>query len=244
MNYKPVVAGNQSNGSACKARVETVPDKDYILLPLWTQHLLFLSSSKDSPDDGFKPSEEEEKKNAKDPGNEDNEVLSTKEPRVNQEKDANVNSTNNINTVGPFDNAAGIKDNVVEKDIVHGCTDDPNMPNLEVINYSDDDDEDVGAEADMSNLDSNILMDVKSAFLYGKIEEEVYVCQSVGFEDLEFFDRFYKVEKALYGLHQAPRAWYETLSTYLLDNGFHRGQIDKTIARKYGHLQLSAAVST
>ncbi|GJQ91409.1 putative ribonuclease H-like domain-containing protein [Tanacetum coccineum] len=56
-------------------------------------------------------------------------------------------------------------------------------------------------------------MDVKSAFLYGKIEEEVYVCQPPGFEDLDFPDRVYKVEKALYGLHQAPRAWYETLST-------------------------------
>ncbi|GJY06010.1 putative ribonuclease H-like domain-containing protein [Tanacetum coccineum] len=66
-------------------------------------------------------------------------------------------------------------------------------------------------------------MDVKSAFLYGKIEEEVYVCQPSGFEDLEFTDRVYKVEKALYGLHQAPIAWYETLSTYLLDIGFHRG---------------------
>ncbi|GKB62026.1 putative ribonuclease H-like domain-containing protein, partial [Tanacetum coccineum] len=42
-------------------------------------------------------------------------------------------------------------------------------------------------------------------------------------------EKVYKVEKALYGLHQAPRAWYETLSTYLLDNGFHRGQIDKTL---------------
>ncbi|GKB94462.1 putative ribonuclease H-like domain-containing protein [Tanacetum coccineum] len=73
------------------------------------------------------------------------------------------------------------------------------------------------------------LMDVKSAFLYGKIEEEVYVCQPLGFEDPEFPDRVYKVEKALYSLHQAPRAWYETLSTYLLDNGFQRGQIDKTL---------------
>ncbi|GJW31452.1 putative ribonuclease H-like domain-containing protein [Tanacetum coccineum] len=72
-------------------------------------------------------------------------------------------------------------------------------------------------------------MDVKSAFLYGKIEEEVYVCQPLGFKDLEFFDKVYMVEKALYGLHQAPRAWYETLSTYLLDNGFHKGQIDKTL---------------
>ncbi|GKB10492.1 putative ribonuclease H-like domain-containing protein, partial [Tanacetum coccineum] len=50
-------------------------------------------------------------------------------------------------------------------------------------------------------------MDVKSALLYGKIEEEVYVCQPLGFEDPEFPDRFYKVEKALYGLHQAPIAW-------------------------------------
>ncbi|GJZ11985.1 putative ribonuclease H-like domain-containing protein [Tanacetum coccineum] len=72
-------------------------------------------------------------------------------------------------------------------------------------------------------------MDVKSAFLYGTIEEEVYVCQPPGFVDPEFPNKVYKVEKALYGLHQAPRAWYETLSTYLLDNGFHRGQIDKTL---------------
>ncbi|GKG09696.1 copia protein, partial [Tanacetum coccineum] len=49
-------------------------------------------------------------------------------------------------------------------------------------------------------------MDVKSKFLYGKIEEEVYVCQPSGFKDPEFLDRVYKVEKALYGLHQAPKA--------------------------------------
>ncbi|GJT99186.1 putative ribonuclease H-like domain-containing protein [Tanacetum coccineum] len=72
-------------------------------------------------------------------------------------------------------------------------------------------------------------MDVKSTFLYKKIEEEVYVCQPPGFEDLDFSDKVYKVEKALYGLHQAPRAWYETLSTYLLDNEFQRGKINKTL---------------
>ncbi|GJX88807.1 retrovirus-related pol polyprotein from transposon TNT 1-94, partial [Tanacetum coccineum] len=72
-------------------------------------------------------------------------------------------------------------------------------------------------------------MDVKSAFLYGKIEEEVYVCQPPGFEYPDFPDRVYKVEKALYGLHQSPIAWYKTLSTYFLDNGFQRGKIDKTL---------------
>ncbi|GKC15241.1 putative ribonuclease H-like domain-containing protein [Tanacetum coccineum] len=72
-------------------------------------------------------------------------------------------------------------------------------------------------------------MDVKSAFLYGTVEEEVYVSQPPGFVDPEFPKKVYKVEKALYGLHQAPRALYETLFTYLLDNGFHRGQIDKTL---------------
>ncbi|GJX97726.1 putative ribonuclease H-like domain-containing protein [Tanacetum coccineum] len=67
------------------------------------------------------------------------------------------------------------------------------------------------------------------AFLYGTIEEEVYVSQPPGFVDPKFPKKVYKVEKALYGLHQAPRAWYETLSTYLLDNRFYRGQIDKTL---------------
>ncbi|GJR71010.1 putative ribonuclease H-like domain-containing protein [Tanacetum coccineum] len=83
-------------------------------------------------------------------------------------------------------------------------------------------------------------MDVKSAFLYGQIEEEVYVCQPPGFEDPDHPDKVYKVVKALYGLHQAPRAWYDTLATYLLSNGFQRGQIDQTlfIKRHKGHILL------
>ncbi|GJX98875.1 putative ribonuclease H-like domain-containing protein [Tanacetum coccineum] len=72
-------------------------------------------------------------------------------------------------------------------------------------------------------------MDVKNAFLYGKIEEEVYAYQPPGFEDPDFLDRVYKVEKVMYRLHQAPKARYETLSTYLLYNGFQRGKIDKTL---------------
>nr|GEV55667.1 putative ribonuclease H-like domain-containing protein [Tanacetum cinerariifolium] len=75
-------------------------------------------------------------------------------------------------------------------------------------------------------------MDVNNAFLYGKIEEEVHVCQPPGFKDPDFPDRVYKVEKALYGLHQAFRAWYETLSTYLLENRFQRGTNEKTLSIK------------
>nr|GEY70730.1 hypothetical protein [Tanacetum cinerariifolium] len=82
INYMLIIAGNKSNGSACtkacdnvgKTSVETVPDKDYILLPLWTQDLLFSSSLKDSSGVGFKPSREEEKKDVEDLRNEDSEI--------------------------------------------------------------------------------------------------------------------------------------------------------------------------
>ncbi|GJV77993.1 putative ribonuclease H-like domain-containing protein [Tanacetum coccineum] len=305
---------------------------------------LLIHCSKSSPDAGFKPLSDDEKKVDGDPIKEDE--------SNDQEKDGNVNSTNNVNAVSSTVNAAGIEVNAVGAKTSIELPDDPNMPELEDIVYSDDD-EDVGAEADMNNLNTfmpvspipttrihkdhpveqiigdlnsapqtrrmtknlkehglfssvqqrtnhkdfqNCLfacflsqeepkkdergiviknkarlvaqgytqeegidydkvfapvarieairlflayasfkdfvvyqMDVKNAFLYGKIEEEVYVCQPLGFEDPDFPDRVYKVEKALYGLHQAPRAWYETLLTYLLDNGFQGGKIDKTL---------------
>ncbi|GJT27314.1 putative ribonuclease H-like domain-containing protein [Tanacetum coccineum] len=72
-------------------------------------------------------------------------------------------------------------------------------------------------------------MDVKSAFLYGTIDEEVYVSQPPGFVDPDHPKKVYKVVKALYGLHQAPRAWYATLSTFLEKHGYRRGTIDKTL---------------
>ncbi|GKC95201.1 uncharacterized mitochondrial protein-like protein [Tanacetum coccineum] len=259
----------------------------------------FSQSLKSSPDAGFKPSGDDEKKVTKEPGKEGGD--SSKDSESNdQEKEDNVNSTNTVSAASTNEvNVVGAKTSIK-------LPDDPTMPKLEDIVYSDDD-EDVGAEADINNLDAfmpvspilttrihkdhpveqiigdlnsapqtrrmiknleehglfssdqlrtnhkdfqNCLfacflsqeepqkMDVKSAFLYGKIEEEVYVYQPPGFEDPNFPDRVYKVEKALYRLHQAPIAWYETLSTFLLDNGFQRGKIDKTlfIRREKGEL--------
>ncbi|GJU17793.1 putative ribonuclease H-like domain-containing protein [Tanacetum coccineum] len=72
-------------------------------------------------------------------------------------------------------------------------------------------------------------MDVKSVFLYGTIDEEVYVSQPPGFVDPDHLKKVYKVVKALYGLHQAPRAWYATLSTFLEKHGYKSGTIDKTL---------------
>ncbi|GKA02204.1 putative ribonuclease H-like domain-containing protein [Tanacetum coccineum] len=323
MNYKPVVAGNQSNGNTCtkacddagKARRET-----------------------SSLDAGFKPLGDNEKKFTKEPGKEGGDPSNMNDSvtinnNINTASDGN--STNKVNTVSSTVNTAGIEVNAVSSNTSIELPDDPNMPKLEDIVYSDDA-KDVSAEADMNNLNTFMpvrpipttrihkdhpfskeqtiktfkiayllsfyykknpkraigtkwvfrnkkdergiviknkarlvtqgytqeegidydevfapvarieairlflayalfkdfvvyQMDVKSTFLYGKIEEEVYVCQPLGFEDPDFPDRVYKVEKVLYELYQDPRAWYETLSTYLLDNRFQRRKIDKTL---------------
>ncbi|GJT40529.1 ribonuclease H-like domain-containing protein [Tanacetum coccineum] len=94
MNYKPVVAGNQSNGNAGTKACDDAGRRKRRMLKIQ---------------------------------NEDSEVTSTIEPKVNQEKDANVNSTNNIKNV----NVAGIVDNVVAENIVYGRVDDLNMPELD-----------------------------------------------------------------------------------------------------------------
>ncbi|TYK16303.1 gag-pol polyprotein [Cucumis melo var. makuwa] len=72
-------------------------------------------------------------------------------------------------------------------------------------------------------------MDVKSAFLNGYLSAEVYVVQPKGFVDSVHHDHVYKLRKALYGLKQALRAWYERLSTYLLQQGYRRGSADQTM---------------
>ncbi|CAM8878671.1 unnamed protein product [Rhodiola kirilowii] len=72
-------------------------------------------------------------------------------------------------------------------------------------------------------------MDVKSAFLNGLLCEEVYVAQPKGFEDPHYPDYVYKLKKAMYGLKQAPGAWYERLTQFLISIGYTRGGIDKTM---------------
>nr|GEX13219.1 putative ribonuclease H-like domain-containing protein [Tanacetum cinerariifolium] len=255
MNYQPIVAGIQSNGNvgtkdnnnACQARKEKEPGKYYILLPLWTADLSFLQEPKSSQDAVFKPSN--------DVGKKVNEFSRQENECKDQEEKNNVNSTNRVNVVHSTVNDVSNEVNVICKKSSIELPDDPNMPELEDISIFEDSNEDVLGHIQEEGIDYDEVfapvarieairlflayasfkdfmvyqMDVKSDFLYIKIEEEVYVCQPPGFEDLDFYEKVYKVEKALYGLHQAPRAWYETLSTYLLDNGFHRGKIDKTL---------------
>ena len=80
-------------------------------------------------------------------------------------------------------------------------------------------------------------MDVKSAFLNGYIQEEVYVEQPPGFENYENPSHVYKLKKALYGLKQAPRAWYDRLSKFLIEKGFVRGKVDTTLFIKNNNQQ-------
>nr|GFA67429.1 retrovirus-related Pol polyprotein from transposon TNT 1-94 [Tanacetum cinerariifolium] len=83
-------------------------------------------------------------------------------------------------------------------------------------------------------------MDVKIAFLYGPLKEEVYVNQPDGFVDPNQSDKVYRLKKALYGLKQAPRAWYDELSKFLLSKGFTKGSIDPTlfITKRRGDILL------
>ncbi|GJY50423.1 putative ribonuclease H-like domain-containing protein [Tanacetum coccineum] len=288
MNYHPVNAGNRTNGNAGletnsdagQAGKENVPDQEYILLPL-------LHTSSNVPSNS-----EKDESSPKDDAGKKNEVKdSAKEGNMNGPGEAtNTDSTNRLNTVSSPVNTVSSSFTTVdpgrakEQRNEYESLFDPLIPDLEDTADLQDtgifgsayDDEYVGAEADLSNLETNMSvspipitrihkdhpkaqiigevdsaiqieairlflafasfmgftvyqMDVKSAFLYGTIEEEVYVNQPPGFVDPEFPNRVYKVEKALYGLHQAPRAWYETLSTYLLENRFRRGTIDKTL---------------
>nr|GEV95050.1 putative ribonuclease H-like domain-containing protein [Tanacetum cinerariifolium] len=128
-----------------------------------------------------------------------------------------TNSTNSFNTSSPSVNVVSPNFRIAGKSSFVDPSkylDDPDMPELKDI---------------VIQMMKKMLMDVKSAFLYGTIKEEVYVYQPPGFKDPNYPDKVYKVVKALYGLHQASRAWYKTLANYLLENSFQRGKIDQTL---------------
>ena len=72
-------------------------------------------------------------------------------------------------------------------------------------------------------------MDVKSAFLNGMLQEEVYVEQPKGIVDPYRPDDIYKLKRALYGLKQASRAWYDRLTAYLIEHGFKSGFTNTTL---------------
>ncbi|GKD68024.1 retrovirus-related pol polyprotein from transposon TNT 1-94, partial [Tanacetum coccineum] len=120
MNCKPIVTGNQSKGNAgtkaCddagKAGMETIPGKDYILLPLWTADLTFSQSLKSSPDARFKPSGDDEKKITEEPRKEGGD--SSKDSECSdQEKEDNVNSTNTVNAASTNEvNSVGTKTSI------------------------------------------------------------------------------------------------------------------------------------
>lgn len=74
-----------------------------------------------------------------------------------------------------------------------------------------------------------LQLDVKSAFLHGELNEEVYVKQPPGFEIRDEADKVYKLRKALYGLKQAPRAWYSKLEGYFIKEGFKKCYCEHTL---------------
>ncbi|GJR03106.1 retrovirus-related pol polyprotein from transposon TNT 1-94 [Tanacetum coccineum] len=86
----------------------------------------------------------------------------------------------------------------------------------------------LGANAAHKNM-MIYQMDVKTAFLNGKLKEEFYVSQPEGFVDQDNLSYVYKLKKALYGLKQAPRARYDMLSSFLLSQHFSKGVVDPTL---------------
>ncbi|GKC38834.1 putative ribonuclease H-like domain-containing protein [Tanacetum coccineum] len=234
MNYVPVVAGTNSNDfvgtkesiGAGHSSKEKGSSQDYILMPLWKDGPPFDSSSKNASNDELQPSSNAGKKD--DEGEESKRITKA---LMDLPKGKRA-----IGTKGIFRNKKderGIMIRNKARLVAQGHTQD------EGINY----DEVFALVAIIEAIRLFLAyasfmgfmvyqMDVKSTFLYGTIEEEVYVCQPPGFDDPDYPDKVYKVVKKLYRLHQAPKAWYETLANYLLDNGFQRGKIDHALFMK------------
>ncbi|GJV78589.1 uncharacterized mitochondrial protein-like protein [Tanacetum coccineum] len=213
-------AGTKASDNAGQARKETKHVKDYILLPLWTADPPFSQDPKSSHDDGSKPSSDDGKKVDEDPRKDSECNDQEKEDNVNSTNNVNATSTNEVNAVGgktsielPFDpNMPALEDYSIfdfrRDDEDDGVVDDMNnldttiqvspIPTTRIhkdhpLDQMIGDLQSATQTRKMSNMDFVVYqMDVKSAFIYGKIKEEVYVCQPPGFEDPYFPDRVYK----------------------------------------------------
>nr|GEW24981.1 putative ribonuclease H-like domain-containing protein [Tanacetum cinerariifolium] len=230
MNYQPVVVGNQPNTSvgiqenfpACTVGKEAKYVQQYVLLPLWS------SGSKDPQNTDASSFEVKEPKSEVHVSPSSSYKTKKHDEQTKRKAKVEPNSTNNTNTFS----AAGPSNNVVRPTFrLDGkysfmdpsqYPDNPDMPALEDITYSDDE-EDVGAEADFSNLETNITV---SPILTTRVHKDHPITQII---DPDYPDKVYKVVKALYGLHHSPRAWYETLANYLLENGFQKGKTNQTL---------------
>ncbi|GJQ92272.1 putative ribonuclease H-like domain-containing protein [Tanacetum coccineum] len=124
----------------------------------------------------------------------------------------------------------------------HADQDDSNMPELTIFNkpqkgiFDEASYDDEGMVHDFNNLPTEVavspILTLRIHNIHPQsqiLDEEVYVSQPPGFVDPDHPKKVYKVVKALYGLHQAPRAWYATLSTFLETHGYRRGTINKTL---------------
>nr|GEW91664.1 ribonuclease H-like domain-containing protein [Tanacetum cinerariifolium] len=210
MNYQPVVTRNQPNHSACiKENLDVDADAAFNVKENKNKVHVSLSSS-DKP----KKHDEKAKREAKGKSHVD---LSSRVRDLSDEfKEFSVNSTNRVNAASAP--VTAVRPNPTNSTNTFNAVD---MPALEDIVYSDDK-EDVGAEADFSNLETNISISPQIRSMARMVKEQ-------GFKDPDYPNKVYKVVIALYGLHHAPRAWYETLANYLLENGFQRGKINQTL---------------
>ncbi|GJS27984.1 putative ribonuclease H-like domain-containing protein [Tanacetum coccineum] len=259
MNYEPVTAGIQTNWNAgIKDNVDAIPTQQYILLPFFpdspqsSKDAVANDAGKKITEEPANKGERNDQEKEEGASNKDAYANSTNRvSTVSPSVSAAGQSFDNDLPTNPFMLDLEDTTDLLNTSIFSGAYDDEDkvwrlvdLPKgKHAIGtkwvYRNKKDERGIVVRDKARLVAQGYtqeeridydeMDVKSAFLYGTIEEEVYVCQSPSFEDPQFLDKVYKVEKALYGLHQAPKAWYKTLSTYLLENGFRRGTIYKTL---------------
>nr|GEX02813.1 hypothetical protein [Tanacetum cinerariifolium] len=201
-------AGTQANDDQSTNSEEIDLHEEHFVLPIWSSYSTTIKRSGDKI---------EKNTNSK----------TCKKPETTHEnQNADTNSTNIFNKVSTPLSVSGPSRAFNDGELSY--LDDPLMPHLEDIYASPSE----GIFTDSSYDDEGFIvyqMDVRSAFLYGTIDVEVYVSQPPGFVDPKFPNKVYKVVKALYGLHQAPRAWYVTLYTFLEKSGYRRGAIDNNL---------------